>query len=238
MVQQLISKGEIEKAIDLMLSNCNDDNLLEEINLQSQRFHTNERQNRQGLITLDQYLRIQNKIVFALQKINIPTTIAPPCYSNTSTSRSSSIDILVTTNIENLKTLKKKVRFGFSKELKNNLETVLNLFIDYQGEKIRDDLYDSNEEVITGLKSAYREFIKKHSLELRTKNKVKVSNIKELLKKLESDFSRENARVLVDALIGFNVKYTYLSDSFEKVTSVNLENFCCQLGEIVDGLTI
>ena len=68
-IRNLIIKGKHEKALDAMLEIVkanNDDDLQNSLILQSGRFQGNERQNRLGLITSDNYSRTTNQITMAL----------------------------------------------------------------------------------------------------------------------------------------------------------------------------
>lgn len=68
-IRDLIIKGEYAKALDAMLELVranNDDDMQNNLILQSGRFQGNEKQNRLGLITADNYTRTRNQITMAL----------------------------------------------------------------------------------------------------------------------------------------------------------------------------
>lgn len=230
-IQTRISSGEILEAIELMLAECNsesDKNTL--YNLMAQH-HQNEKSNRLGLLSSQDYNRNRNRLSHSLLEISQDLGLM-----------TSSVTVVTSVNkdyfskVTVLQDLKKKVRFGFSKELKESLNELLNRFLTYEDQSRRDELFDIDEKLITKLNQDYASFIESHQRELRTKNAVKVAALKKQLNELEENLTVAGCQAIVDNLIALDIKHSSLKQSIRSLNESNIENFAYQLAEIIDNL--
>ena len=132
--------------------------------------------------------------------------------------------------------MKKKVRFGFSQELKNNLSGLLNDFLTYESTRRRNELFDIGEIEIEILNERYDSFLETHERELRTKQEVKVATLKRQLNELEQNLTVKATQTIIDNLIAFDLEYAEWKEAATSLNDSNVENFAYQLAEVIDAL--
>lgn len=229
-IQNLIIQGRAMEVMEMLSKNASssDENFL--LNLQSQ-WYQNERSNRMGTIDHSTYNRIRNRINHSVLEMAEYSNTTPK--SNTSVVQNQTG---VSSKINILKSLQPKVRFGFSKELKTNLGSLLDELLSYEASKRRDGLFDVDERIIEGLVVRFNQFVNDHQRELRVKNNVKIADLKQQLLKLEEDLTIAGLKSIVDNLIALDANYSRLKDSLRSVSEINKENFAIQVAEIIDNL--
>lgn len=213
-IYNLISENQIEKAIMCLQIDENDKILL------ISRWNTLQKDSMRGTLYASEYTVQRNQIVKTILD-----------YSKENPIQTKEVD-----KITILQELKKKVRFGFTQQLKDDLEYILGKLLDYSDQKKRNELYDVDERMIEKLNHFYDQFIANHQRELRTQEKVKIAGIKKALDNLENDLTKSNLEEIIQALIAMNTKYTYLADSLSKLSDWNLTSFASQVADIVDQL--
>lgn len=225
-IELLIQQGKLEKVFKQLLQNAASRTSRNKVlNLQSE-WNENEKSMRLGILTHTDYRTTANRIRVAVVDL---------C-SQTNMSSSSKPSNSCSGKITALQQLKKKVRFGFSQELKSTLSELLNDFINYENTKRRDELFDVEEVVIQGLEERYEDFVEAHERELRTKQDVKIAALKRQLNELEQNLTVEATQAIIDNLIALDIKYADWKDAASSLNSNNMGNFAYQLAEVIDGL--
>ena len=228
-ITSLIAQGKIDIALAELQKRASGTPTYDEVMLQTGRFNKLERNNRLGILSLDDFNRGINKVATAI--INLERKVSVKAVSGIPQTSSGVSDI-----VDQLKLIKKKTRFGFSMDFKSNLGQLLDRFLIYEMEKRGNDLYDADETKIELLQQQYETFVEEYEREYRTKDKVKRAVIKEKLNELEIALTLENVKCLTSMLVAYNTKYAYLSEAIEHISESGLENYAYQLAEIIDAL--
>lgn len=225
-IELLVQKGKLDKVFERLLQNENNRALRNQVlNLQSE-WNENERSQRLGILTHSDYTTTSNRIRVAVIDL----------YSRTNMSSSSNPTNGLSRKINALLQLNKKVRFGFSQELKSTLSGLLDDFLTYESKRRRNELFDIAEVEIEILNERYDTFLEAHERELRTKHAVKVAALKRQLNELEQNLTVEATQAIIDNLIALDVEYAEWKDAAASLNPSNVENFAYQLAEVIDGL--
>ena len=228
-ITNLIAQGKIDAALVELQKRATGTPSYAEVMLQTGRFNKLERNNRLGLLSNDDFNRGINKVASAIinleRKVSIKTVQIIPKGAPK-----------VSAIVDQLKSIKKKTRFGFSMAFKSNLSQLLDQFLNYEMEKRRNELYDVDETKMELLKEQYETFVEEYKREYRTKNNVKRAALKEQLNALEVALTLENVKKLTSMLVAYHTKYAYLGEAVEHISESGLENFAYQLAEIIDAL--
>ncbi len=225
-IELLVQKGKLDKVFERLLQTTSHRTLRNQVlNLQSE-WNENERSMRLGILTHSEYTTTSNRIRVALVDLCGRT--------NLSSSSASSDDY--SHKITALQQLKKKVRFGFSQELKGTLSGLLDDFLTYESTRRRNELFDIGEVEIEILNERYDDFLEAHERALRTKHAMKVAALKRQLNELEQNLTVDATLAIIDNLIALDVEYAEWKDAAASLNSSNVENFAYQLAEVIDAL--
>lgn len=225
-IELLVQKGKLDKVFERLLQTARTRTLRDQVlNLQSE-WNENEKSQRLGILTHRDYVISSNRIRAAVVDLSSHTNRSSSCnsYDNYSS------------KITALQQLKKKVRFGFSQELKSNLSSLLNDFLTYESTRRRNELFDIREVEIEILNERYDDFLEAHERELRTKKAVKVAALKRQLNELEQNLTVKATQTIIDNLIAFDLEYAEWKEAATSLNDSNVENFAYQLAEVIDAL--
>lgn len=225
-IKLLIRKGKIDQVFERLLQNVATRTSRNKVLSLQSEWNENEKSRRLGILTHSNYTSTSNRIRMAVVDL---------CsHTNMSSSYDPTNDY--PGKITALLQLKKKVRFGFSQELKSTLSELLDDFLTYESTRRRNELFDVGEVEIEVLNERYEAFLEAHDRELRTKHGLKVAALKRQLYDLEQHLTIEATQTIIDNLIALDVEYIEWKEAAASLNHSNVENFAYQLAEVIDGL--